>query len=125
MPAKSGEYLRQYSLLSASVEVAVGSEPALYTAVDLLGAPSINARGVVLNSRDGFINVCTLGTAPVKVANGATIVKGNPVSINATGEVIAALPARSTLGIALESVTAASGDFIEIYVSPQPFIPAT
>lgn len=125
MPAKSGNYLRQYSLLSTTAEVTVGAEPALYTAVNLAGAPSVNARGIVVNSRDGFLTICTLGTAPVRVANGATIVKGASVAVNSSGFVIAQTAATDSLGIALESVTSANGDFIEVYVNPQPFVPAT
>jgi len=124
MPAKSGDYLRQYSLLSTTAEVTVGSEPDLYLAVNLAGATSVNARGVVTNSRDGFVTITTLGQVPVKVADGATITKGASVAVNANGEVIAQTAATDSLGVALESVTTASGDFIEVFVNPQPYIAA-
>jgi hypothetical protein len=125
MPAKSGDYLRQYSLLSATAEVTVGSETALYTAVNLAGAASVNARGVVVNSRDGFVTICTLGTAPVRVADGVSIVKGAPVGVNSSGFVIPQAAASDSIGISLDSVTTAAGDYIEIFVNPQPYVAAT
>ena len=125
MSAKNGDFLRQHTLLTTTASVTVGSEPDLYTAVTLAGAPSINSRGVVVNSRDGFVTICTLGQVPVKVADGATITKGAPVSINANGEIIAQLAARDTLGFALEGVTSASGDYIELFVNPRAYVAAT
>lgn len=124
MPAKSGDFLRQYSLLSTTAEVTVGSEPDLYLAVNLAGATSVNARGVVTNSRDGFVTITTLGQVPVKVADGATIVKGAPVAVNANGEIIAQTASTDSLGVALDAVTTASGDYIEVYVNPQPYVAA-
>lgn len=125
MPAKNGDYLRQHSLLSTTVEVAVGSEPELYTAVNLAGAPSVNSRGVVTNSREGFITITTLGQVPVRVADGVNIAKGAPVGVNASGFVVPQAAASDTLGFALDSVTAASGDYIEVYVNPKSYTPAT
>ena len=125
MSAKNGDFLRQYSLLSTTVAVTVGSEPNLYTAVNLSGAPSVNARGVVLNSREGYINVCTLGQVPVRVANGVSITAGSPVSVNSSGQIIPQAAAADTLGIALESVTTASGDYIEVFVNPRAYVAAT
>ena len=125
MPAKSGDYLRQYSILSTTAEVTAGAETALYTAVNLAGAPSVNARGVVTNSREGAVTITTLGQVPVRVADGATIVKGNSVAVNSSGFVIAQTAATDSLGVALESVTNASGDFIEVYVNPRIFVSAT
>lgn len=122
MPATDGNYLRQYSLLSKTVEVTAGSEPALYLAVDLLGALSASARGVVINSREGLITVCMLGQVPVKVKDGETITLGSPVSVDANGEVIAQTAATDTLGIALEEVTAASGQYIELFVNPKAYV---
>lgn len=125
MPAKSGDYLRQYSLLSTTAEVTVGSEPALYTAVNLSGTPSVNARGIITNSRDGFVTITTLGQVPVRVADGATIVKNSPVAVNSSGFVIAQTAATDSIGVALEGITSASGDFIEIFVNAKPYISAT
>lgn len=125
MPAKSGDYLRQYSLLSITSEVTVGSEPALYTAVDLAGVPSVNARGIITNSRDGFVTITTLGQVPVRVADGVSITKGAAVSVNAQGQIIPQGAAADTLGIALENISGASSDFIEVYVNPRAFVSAT
>lgn len=124
MPAKSGNYLRQYSLLSTTAQVTGGAETALYTAVNLNGAPSVNARGVITNSRDNFVTITTLGQVPVRVADGASITKGAPVSVNSSGFVIPQGAGADSLGIALETVTSASGDFIEVFVNPQPFVAA-
>lgn len=125
MPAKSGDYLRQYSLLSTTAEVAVGSEPALYTAVNLSGAPSVNARGIITNSREGAVTITTLGQVPVRVADGVSITKGAAVSVNSSGFVIPQAAATDTLGIALDSVTTASGEFIEVFVNPRIYVAAT
>lgn len=124
MSAKSGDFLRQYTLLTTTVPVTVGSEPDLYLGVNLAGALSANARGVVINSREGFVTVCLLGQVPVKVKDGATIAAGAPVGIDANGEAIAAVATGDVLGIALGGVTSASGDFIEVAVNPQPYIAA-
>lgn len=125
MSATNGDFLRQYSVLSTTVEVTVGSEPDLYLAVDLSGAPAADARGVVSNSREGLITVVLLGQVPVKVANGETIAIGDPVAANADGELIAQTAATDSLGIALDAVTTASGEYIEVFVNPRPYVAAT
>jgi hypothetical protein len=124
MPAKSGQYLRQYQIFSTGATVTVGSEPASYLAVNLAGAPSVNARGVTNVSREGYVNIMLLGQTPCKVANGVTIAKGGLVSSNANGELIPATHETDILGIALDAVTVAANDYIEILVNPQPARPA-
>ena len=122
MPAENAQYLMKYNVLSVTAEVTVGAEPAIGLATDLDGATSVNARGVVLNSRDGFVTISILGQVPVKVADGETIAKGDPVSVNAIGELISNAATLDVLGMALEGVTSASGDYIIVAVNPQPYV---
>lgn len=123
MPANSGTNLRQYPLLSTTVEVPVGSEPAQYIAVTLDGTTSAtNARGVSNVSRDGFVTVVLNGYMPCKVKNGQTIAKGASVASDANGELIVATALTGALGVALESVTVANNEYIEIFVNPRPVL---
>lgn len=105
---------------SITINVAEGSEPPLGTAVDLAGSPSASARGVVFNSRNGYITVALLGQIPVKVANGQTISAGAPVSSNANGEIINATANSNVLGFALEDITASNNSYIKVFVNVRP-----
>lgn len=125
MSAKSPEYLRSYTVQTVTAAVTAGSEPANGLCVDLAGAASANARGVVVNSRDGFVTICIAGTAPAKVKDGETIAVGGAVSSDANGELIATTTAVDVLGFALQAVDTASGDYIEIAIAPQPYVAAS
>lgn len=118
MPAKSGQYLRQYSLLSTTASVAVGTEVDSYLGVNLAGAVAANALGVSNVTREGAVNIVLLGQMPIKVKDGVTIAKGGPVTTDAAGLLIPATNATQILGYALDAVTSASGDYIEIVVNP-------
>ena len=122
MPAKNSHSLTQYPVLSVTVQTAPGQEPEPYTAVNLQGVPSVNARGVVNTTREGAINVVVLGQIPVKVANGTTLTKGQAVSSNSSGQIIAATNTTDILGYSLDAVTAADGQYIEIIVNPVPHV---
>lgn len=122
MPTNNFFYAQEGVISSITVNVAEGSEPALGTAVDLAGAPSASARGVVFNSRNGYITVALLGQIPVKVADGQTISAGAPVASNASGEIINATATSNVLGLALESITSADNAYIEVFVNPKAYI---
>lgn len=123
MPTTNFFYAQEGVISSITVPVTEGSEPALGTAVNISGAPSVSARGVVFNSRNGYITVALLGQIPVKVATGQTIVAGSPVAVNASGEIIVATATTNVLGIALESITSApAGSFLEVFVNSKPYI---
>lgn len=124
MAAKSGQYLRIYGLLHTTAEVALGSEPENYYAVDASGAYSDEALGVVEVTRDGFVSICVLGQMPCKVENGATFVAGDALTTNEAGEVKKATAGDNVLGIALEPVTNALDLFAEIFVKPVPTVAA-
>lgn len=122
MAAKDGNNLRQYVLYSESISTAVGSEPARYIGVNFAGAPAANAVAVSNVSRDGRFSAVMLGLMPARVKDGATITKGQAVSTDSNGHLIPATALTGILGIALDSVTTASGDYIEIFVNTSPAV---
>lgn len=122
MSAREGSNLRQYVLYSESVAVPVGSEPAQFIGVNASGVPAANAYGITNVSRDGSVSVVLLGVMPAKVKNGATFAKGAAVTTDANGELIPATTATSVLGIALEAITVASNEYIEVFVNTSPVV---
>ena len=119
MPTKNFSYDPEGVISSITVSVTEGSEPALGAAVNLFGVPNPSARGVVYNSRNGLVNIATLGQIPVKVLDGQSISAGAAVmASDSSGCIEEATTNSNVLGIALEAISSANNDFIQIFVNP-------
>lgn len=114
---KKGINVPKYEVLSVTVTTAVGSEPALYRAVDATGAYSATPLGVVTNSREGAATVCVEGIVPLMLAAAQTLAVGASVKTNAQGYGLALTGSGTevVVGTALDAVTTSVlGDVIQV-----------
>jgi hypothetical protein len=125
MTYKNFYYAPEGVVSSITIEKESGAEVEVGLAVDLYGHVGTNAKGVVINSRDKAQTVAMLGVVPVKVLDGVNIAVGQAVSSNTNGLAIPSAPAADIIGYALDAVTGADGDYIRVFLNPQPFIPAS